>query len=277
MKPDRDESEEERQSLSPFPRSFGKAFTLFLNERKVLSLKPFSPAWENAWCKVTNGQRQGTDLYPGARERYSHFKKHDGFHFLETLTDKGADPNLILCLCVKYLWNDNAWSKGEHEDPFIRDFQGFLEAVKNTRKYYRLCYVDRSTDPYPQWYREIIGGEPNEEVDRFLQGAEDKLSRFIGSKDFRNPGKAGKKPNEKADRTIFTVREDLKHRTGPQWETFWNLLFAASAVPMAKDPKCNKDSLIKPYIKSFQNNHPVESEAIKRVISHPALLTVLPF
>jgi hypothetical protein len=74
-------------------------------------------------------------------------------------------------------------------------------------------------------------------------------------------------PDDKANRTIFTLHQHLIQKTGsPQWETFWELLVAGGVIK-GGGAKSNKDRQIKPHIESFQKDHPAETISIKdRVI-----------
>jgi len=154
MKTNRELSNRELPTENPIPGEFSVALMLgygCTDEKQLECLqKPFTTAWEPTWIKVSKSKNKGifidlssrgeiSELFPGASEQYRHFKENVGFYSLETLADRGADPNFILSVFVKYLWNEEISSQ-EHKDYSIKDWQNRLAAIKLTKEHYLQFY-----------------------------------------------------------------------------------------------------------------------------------------
>ena len=127
------------------------------NQEQIRALeRPFSKAWIKSWDEIaeTKGwvlagtnlaempgyKRKTPEMFPGASGRFRRFKVDDGLEFLKILTAKGANPNLILSLLIKYLWNDDV-SRTEHSSLRIKELRKQLEAVQKTKGLYLLILV----------------------------------------------------------------------------------------------------------------------------------------
>ena len=181
---------------------------------------------------------------------------------LRKLDDTGANPGFILCL-LRYLWNEDVDPK-EHKSPNAQHWQESLSAIRKIKEIYK------------QFVTKMPGLETLDDAENFdlaLLGMEDRIESFIDEKDFRDPEKKHP-PDDKTNRTIFTIFEYVKQKTGrPQWQTVLELLVAAGAIKMGvKKPRKhyripdNPDRRIATHLKSFQNDHPKEARYIKERI-----------
>jgi len=277
MKTNRELSNRELPTENPIPGEFSVALMLgygCTDEKQLECLqKPFTTAWEPTWIKVSKSKNKGifidlssrgeiSELFPGASEQYRHFKENVGFYSLETLADRGADPNFILSVFVKYLWNEEISSQ-EHKDYSIKDWQNRLAAIKLTKEHYLQFYkkslpmllnAKNPDHPAINLYMDTFGGEARGDVERFLCEAEEKITHWLDRRDFRDPNQR-RPPDDKVNRTIFTIYLHLKQRTGgPQWETFWDLLVRAGAIK-GKGVLNSKNGQIKAHIESFRKDH----------------------
>ncbi len=259
---------------SPFPGDFiDNVFVISESERTLFSIRPFTQKWIKSWNKAA--RRNGT------LSELQSFENANGFNFLQSLCNKGADPNLILSLLVKYLWNKKVGIP-EHKDPFNLGWNEFLKAIKATKKYYELCYRNPRMQEYPKWFKDQMGGEPNEEVEQFLSTAEDKITRFLGCKDFQPQG-LRHPPNEKVNRVVYTICEHLRFTTGgPQWSVFLDLLLAGKALEKNVKKKRieyegnnNPNSRLSTHLESFQRYHFKEARSIKFALTQPAKLFMI--
>ena len=229
----------------------------------------FTPSWEKAWFKIAGSKRNGEALFPKALALLQDFKDKDGFYSLGQLTEKGANPNFILSVLVKYLWLDDKIIKvREHEDPWVKVWGSFLDAIKTTKDYYLIFYKKKDSDgPHIKWLKGELGGDPKEEVELFLSEAEKNLAHLLARRDLRDPERRKHHPPaDKVNRAVFAIYVHLKQRTsGPQWENFWDLLVRAGAIK-GGGPKSNKDTQIYNQVDSFKKNHPREYIAIPEFI-----------
>lgn len=232
----------------------------------------FTPEWEKSWEKQAGAE--------GALNHYSEFKKRDGFAQLKALNDKGAAPNFILGLFIPYLWN-NSIPQEEHKEPDAIRLTEFKNALDQTREFYEIM-------KRRNFYDRMIGKPPKmdtqgfENVFSFLEKA---IQENLGIKDFSKARRGS--PRDKENRVIFALYEYIKQATGsPQWATFFDLLLSAGAITTGKKKRKKghendsesqgPDSHIRTRIKSFETNHPRESQAIKEVIT-PLIFRVISF
>ncbi len=255
---------------NPFPSDFSNALIVSRDEEKLSSLRPFTQRWKDNWAKLAKKN--------GASNSLQSFDDANGLELLKSLTDRGANPNFILLLLVRYLWREDT-DIPEHKDPYIKTYKGLLQSVRDTHFYYQEFYKKPSLPAYE--YRKLIprGGEPNEDVERFLCTAEEDISRFLKSKDFQPPG-LRHPPNERVNRVVFTIYEHLKYTTGgPQWRIFLELLVVSGALKRGVKKKRenkeettdNPDSRISTHIRSFQKYHPGEAHSIKFLATRPVI------
>jgi len=181
----------------------------------------------------------------------AYFVKRDGLYFLQKLFEGGANPSFILKLFVQYQWNEKV-HRMEHKTANVRFWDGILNSVREDQ--------ERVDKIYAKLFREEVNS-----VLSALKSIERKIINIQSEKDLREVKR--RPPDDKANRTIFTLHQHLIQKTGfPQWETFWDLLVAGQVIK-GGGPRSNKDRQIKPHIESFQKDHPSEASFIKdRVI-----------
>ncbi len=259
-----------KREWSPLPGQF--SFALCDYKGQIQSLpSPFTPAWKQAWAVIAVSKRK-VALYPGALERLNSFENHNGFDFLKKLADRGADPNFILSLLVKYLWNEEV-SAREHQQPSIKVFRRIFQAVRDVHFYYDEFYKKPSQPGYGYRKELPLSGEPKEEIEQFMTEVEEKIKRYLESRDFRDSQK-GYKPADKVNRTIFTLHEYLRQTCGPRWADFLKLLLAAEAIKKGVKKKRtteeevtdNPDRRIAKHIKSLRRDHPKEAVTIRKAV-----------
>ena len=231
---------------NPLPEEFIKVLWKFpfrRSERRLLQ-NPFSPDWLDLWPKLA-------ERYEGASTRYSLFRERDGLHSLQTLFEKGANPSFVLNLFVQYQWNEKV-QRMEHKTANVKFWKGFLDSVREDQ--------ERVSKLYAKLFRE----EVNSILSAF-GSIERKIINIQNERDLREVKK--RPPDDKANRTIFTLHQHLIQKTGfPQWETFWDLLVAGGVIK-GGGVKSNKDRQIKPHLESFKKDHPLEARFIReRVI-----------
>jgi hypothetical protein len=231
---------------NPLPEEFIVALwnSPFRSSEKRLLQNPFTSHWVNLWGKLAK-------KYPGSLTRYSSFCERDGLHFLRTLSGKGANPSFVLKLLVKYQWNDKV-HRMEHKTPNVEFWASVLDSVREDQE--RVSKI----------YANLFGEESNSILSAF-GSIERKIINIQNERDLRKVLR--RPPDDKANRTIFTLHQHLIQKTGfPQWETFWDLLVTAEVIS-GGGVKSNKDRQIKPHIESFEEDHPSEASFIKdRVI-----------
>ena len=259
-----------KREWSPFPGQF--SFALCDYKGQIQSLpSPFTPAWKQAWAVIAVSKWKEA-LYPGALERLKSFENRNGFDSVKRLADRGADPNFILSLLVKYLWNERV-SAREHQQPSIKVFRRIVQGVRDVHFYYDEFYKKPSQPDYGDRKELPLSGEPKEEIEQFLTEVEEKIKRYLESRDFRDSQK-GYKPDDKVNRTIFTLHEYLRQTCGPRWADFLKLLLAAEAIEKGVKKKRtteeevtdNPDSRIAGHIKSLRRDHPKEAVAIEKAV-----------
>jgi len=210
-------------SLSPFPPSFiNNVFVISQNElRSFHSLQPFTRRWRKFWSSVAKEY--------GSLKQLERFTTEGGLNDLETLVGKGADPNFILLLLIKYLWVENI-QLYERKEPMIKINQQLLQAVRDVHFFYEEFY-ERPSLVGHEWRKELPwSGEPNKFVEGFLTEAEEKIGQYLESKDYPKQGMRSP-PKDKVNRIIFTVYWHLKNKaSGPHWRVFLELLLAARAI-----------------------------------------------
>jgi hypothetical protein len=204
----------------------------------------FSSEWKDLWGKLAQ-------KYQGASTRYSLFCERDGLYFLQKLFKRRANPSFILKLFVQYQWNEKV-NRMEHKTPNVRFWAGLLDLVREDQK--------RVTEKYVKLFSE----EANSILSAF-GSIERKIVNIQNERDLRELKK--RPPDDKTNRTIFTLHQHLIQKTGgPQWENFWDLLVAAGVIK-GGGVVGKKDRQIRPHIESFQKDHPSEASFIKdRVI-----------
>jgi len=261
-------------SLPPLPASFiNNVFVVSQDElRSLHSLQPFKQRWRKFWAEIAKEHRSLTQL--------ESFINKGGLNPLEDLAGKGADPNFILLLLIKYLWVENI-NPYERKEPMIKINQQSLQAVRYVHCFYEEFYKKSSLEGY-EWIRELPwGGEPNEQAESFLSEAEEKIRRYLESKDLPKLGMRSP-PKDKVNRVVFTVYHHLKQKTsgtGPHWQVFLELLLAAGAlernIKKKKTPwkyvPDNPDRRISSHIRSFQTHHPKEARIIQQMMAQPNL------
>jgi len=245
--------------------------------------QPFTPEWDKTWNEiaVTKGfailgmkaSGESGPMFPGALSHYQSFKDNDGIKVLKILSGKGADPNIILGLFIKYLWSDNV-SRTEHTHWKIIYYQEALEAVQKTREFYLKeikFHFEMSPSLDPQKFIEIFGSRPREEVELALSEMEAQIRKVLGTYDFRRRGQGS--PSDKEGRVVFYLHHYIKHRTDkPRWQTFLDLLVSAGVVKVRQKKRRDArefsdsgppSSRLLSRIKSFQKDHPKEAQYIK--------------
>ena len=169
-----------------------------------------------------------------------------GYQALQNLADRGCDPNLVMSLFVRYLWDERAPSF-ESKDPDILMHRESLKAVQITRGLWQNHTWQKTTE--------------TEFVNNALRQLEDIIQSYIDERDFHS-GRHSQ--NDKQNRVICALYHHLKQRsTGPQWRLLLDLLVAAGAISAnfsASDDHPNRR--IKPRIDLFERQHPKEAEVM---------------
>jgi len=227
----------------PFPVQFSINFLDplgMLNEKH----RPFTKHWRVALEQKV--KQADSEHWPGALPRFESFVKKDGLSTLKKLTEKGANANFILLLFVQYMWvDDNKIPAHESDSPDKKGWEQMLDAIQITK---------RATAYFPTKFTDLVLNE--------LSLRETSIRElFLTTKDFRKSKK--RPPNDKVNRTIFTIYEHLKYKTGgPQWAHLLELLRAADAVSSPAGA-ASPDRRVKSHIRSFERDHPEEADFIK--------------
>src|SRR5262249_5365772 len=114
---------------------------------------PFTEKWIQYWAKVARSKNKitGEKLFPKASERYKKFREKNGLDSLKELSDRRANPNLILYLMITYLWNDQVPLR-DHKHPTPQFYSKVREAIPAVKNGFSV---------YSAWLRSIAALSPN--------------------------------------------------------------------------------------------------------------------
>jgi hypothetical protein len=224
----------------PFPAEFMQAL-FFIPEIPITPFpKVFAISWQKRWISVSES------ISEHSKEKCSEFFEGDGLSTLRVLANRGCDPNFVMSLLSRYLWNERV-PEQEHKDPNARSHLEDLKAVQSTR----LLFRNHTWEKTPE----------TKLVDRALLGLETIIQSYVDDLDFRSGRHL---QNDKQNRVIYAIHHHLKgNDVGPQWRLFLDLLVAAGAVwfRQSKNPVSDSsDRRIVPRLESFQSEHPKEAQ-----------------
>ena len=227
--------------------------------------KAFTDNWIEFWGKrAVAEQRNGEKLFPGAEGCYQKFKQHpNGFLSLQAITDKGADPNLILHILIEYLWNGNIEPR-DHHSRISRIYKKVLNDISGVRNGYeqQSIWAKHSNalagTVFTDQTHELLNDDVKESLFKLEQWANSMLNLPDSSERGHRPA------DDKVNRTIFFFDEYIKRKTGKHhWKLFRQLLIAAGATAGGYGAA---DSQINAHIKSFQKDHLHEASFIRQFL-----------
>jgi hypothetical protein len=214
--------------------------------------KPFTKKWSKVWLKIAKQH--------GTGNRLKTFIKEQGTDWLGELATKGANPNFILSLLVRYLWVEEI-PVHDTRHPNLKRWNDRLNHLQGAREAY---------DTFTR-----IGGEyhvlRSPSFEKTLEKLEQNTRNILSLRDL--PGKIQHQPWDKINREIFTIIEHLRNTCGgPQWRILGELLKSAGAGRKTfgtkrLGPGENPSSFIRNRLDNFEKHHPKEAKYIvKRVL-----------
>jgi len=240
----------DRESTNPLPSDFIRAYSRLLlrrGDRETLG-KPFTKKWKKVWVKIAKPKQYCT------KDRFEIFDQNQGFNSLRELASRGANPNFILSLFVRYLWVEEIPVQDTH-DLNLKWWTERLEDLQGTRETYNA--FTRAGGVYH------MPASPS--FQRTLGEIEGAICRILRSRDL--PRNIHRQPRDKINRVVFTIVEHLRNACGgPQWNTLGELLESAIASgtfgTKRIGPGENPSSFITPLVKNFQRTHPKQAKYI---------------
>jgi hypothetical protein len=228
----------------PFPFQFLRA--LFANAEISIGPipNPFTKEWYQKWISI------GMMVNPASKKACETFFDHPDA--LKILADKGCNPNFVMSLFTRYLWNPEV-PEQEHKDPDAQAHPDDLAGVQTTRR-----LLTRHT-----WAK----SPETELVNRALRQLEAIIQSYVDDLDFRTGRHL---QNDKQNRVIFAIHRHLLGKSiGSQWRNLLDLLVAAGAVSFGNTALKSKDATndspdrrLKPRLDLFKTEHPKEAAAM---------------
>lgn len=247
-----------QKSTNPLPSDFIRAYSRPLLRRgdRGSLVKPFTKEWATVWVKIAKQHR--------TNDRLETFSQEHGIDCLRELATKGANPNFILSLFVRYLWVEQIPLHDTH-DSNLKWWSDRLKDLQGARKTY-----DAFTRAGGEYHMPL-----SPSFEKMLEALGEKTRNILSSRDL--PVKIQHQPRDKINRVVFTIVEHLKDACGgPQWRTLGELLKSAIAGggtfgTRRGGPGQNPSSFIIGLLKNFQRTHPKQADYI---ITH--VLPVIP-
>ena len=123
----------------PFPAQFLQSlFRLSWFSVKTLP-EPFTESWIESWLTISE------EVCEGSKKNCCTFFAGDGLHALQDLAAVGCDPDLVMSLFSRYLW-DKTIPEQEQFDSNVKAHQANLTAVQATRHLFRLHTWEESAE-----------------------------------------------------------------------------------------------------------------------------------
>jgi hypothetical protein len=251
----------------PFPIEFLHALCRVPEYQPKPIPKPFTKAWRERWLSFAFCYKDRAG-HEQARENCAAFFTSQGLTTLQELTQRGCDPNFVMSLFTRYLWNPDVREQ-EYKDGNLQMHRDGLAAIKTTRDL--LACHTWVKSPKIDVAQRVLG-----ELETTVQSYHDEL----------DCGEGRGLQNDKQNRVIFAIHCHLEVRNiGHQWLKLMNLLKQADAITFGKTKRKSDDVTndspdrrIKPRLDSFKADHPKEAAAMpKWVIDWPAdIKTICP-
>jgi hypothetical protein len=252
-------------SPMPFPGQFLQA--LFRPpEFPAKSIpEPFTESWHKRWLAISS-----TTVSDHSRNKCAEFFGGTGLSALKDLANRGCNPNLVMSLFTRYLWDELVPSQ-ERTDPDVNWHLDALKAVQTTRKLFRNQVWKKTPE--------------TELVEKALEGLEAIEQSYVNERDFSTGSGT---QNDKKNRVIYAIHAHLTQEKSRnhQWRLLLNLFQAADAVSVSvrtnpkrddNPPDNSAQQRIKPRLESFKGDHPKEAQMITAFVSKwPATYPLLP-
>ena len=233
----------------PFPGQFLNALFRIPEILETPIPADFGEPWRERWLSIS------VDVSAQSKTKCSKFF-HDGLESLKELASKGCNPNLIMSLLARYLW-DEFVPPQECRDPNVLSHLADLKAIRSTRILFRNHTWKTTAE--------------TELVKRALEGLEGIVQSYVDELDFHTGRHL---QNDKVNRVIFTIHHHLlKKKIGPQWRLMLDVLVAAEAISRNSTKRSkswasgNPESRVRPHIVSFERDHPKEADLLSKWVS----------
>lgn len=114
----------------PFPGQFLQALFRIPEFPEKPIPKPFMESWHGRWLSIA------CMVSDHSKNKCAEFFDGSGLSALRDLASRGCDPNLVMSLFTRYLW-DEIVSPREQSDPDLKSHLGTLKAVQTARRLFR--------------------------------------------------------------------------------------------------------------------------------------------